>query len=418
MSKMYKGLDFLQINTVMGLKPPTEETQAVRLVDLTTAQYTLSQAIALGNTTEAQARESGLTSLETQLAAQIATLEAAYETADTNLANQLNTQVQAIISGFTIKDPVYAIVNENIALTGLSIDSQSFTGDVPANARILTIAQGGSVGVAHADNRIWIAKDGVWVAATDFNDAAEIVRSILISVENGADNFVNTIYSLIEPAIFTNTTVGTTPLRWARWQGNDRVVADGTSLARTGITFSARLESADLIVNSSGIAINPTMKALLQDLSSATGLLPVAQVEGLLAFILSARLDQLTAPNTAVSFANQKLSNVADPTLALDAVNLQTYQAGVVSLQTQVDARDFYADLTSGTVTGVDTIFTITHGLSSMKVMKEVFDKTTGESVDTDFVRVVSDLNSCQVIFRNNASVSASQYGLLLHKVA
>jgi len=415
---MYKGLDFLQINTVMGLKPPTEETQAVRLVDLTTAQYTLSQAIALGNTTEAQARESGLTSLETQLAAQIATLEAAYETADTNLANQLNTQVQAIISGFTIKDPVYAIVNENIALTGLSIDSQSFTGDVPANARILTIAQGGSVGVAHADNRIWIAKDGVWVAATDFNDAAEIVRSILISVENGADNFVNTIYSLIEPAIFTNTTVGTTPLRWARWQGNDRVVADGTSLARTGITFSARLESADLIVNSSGIAINPTMKALLQDLSSATGLLPVAQVEGLLAFILSARLDQLTAPNTAVSFANQKLSNVADPTLALDAVNLQTYQAGVVSLQTQVDARDFYADLTSGTVTGVDTIFTITHGLSSMKVMKEVFDKTTGESVDTDFVRVVSDLNSCQVIFRNNASVSASQYGLLLHKVA
>jgi len=415
---MYKGLDFLQINTVMGLKPPTEETQAVRLVDLTTAQYTLSQAIALGNTTEAQARESGLTSLETQLAAQIATLEAAYETADTNLANQLNTQVQAIISGFTIKDPVYAIVNENIALTGLSIDSQSFTGDVPANARILTIARGGSVGVAHADNRIWIAKDGVWVAATDFNDAAEIVRSILISVENGADNFVNTIYSLIEPAIFTNTTVGTTPLRWARWQGNDRVVADGTSLARTGITFSARLESADLIVNSSGIAINPTMKALLQDLSSATGLLPVAQVEGLLAFILSARLDQLTAPNTAVSFANQKLSNVADPTLALDAVNLQTYQAGVVSLQTQVDARDFYADLTSGTVTGVDTIFTITHGLSSMKVMKEVFDKTTGESVDTDFVRVVSDLNSCQVIFRNNASVSASQYGLLLHKVA
>jgi hypothetical protein len=412
MAQMHKGLSFGQRNTVTELRAPSAETDAIRLVDLNTAKTALDSAIASGDTLEIAA------SLQTSVAAQIATLEAAYQTADTNLTNQLSTQLQAIVSGFTIKDPVYALVNSTITLSGLTVSSGSFSGTIPADSRILTVAQGGGIETAHQDNRVWVAKAGAWVAASDFDESSEILRSVLISVENGTDNYGNTIYSLVEPAIFTDAVVGTTPLRWARWQGNDRVIADGTSIARTGITFSARLNSDDLIVDSQGIAINPTMKALLQDLSNATGMLPTSQITGLSAYILANPLNTFAAPTAAVDLSNQKLINVADPTLATDAVNLQTYEAGLAALTTIVDSKDFGQDLTSGSVVNTDTVFTITHGLGSLSLIKEVFDKTTGETAEVDFVRDTTNLNSCQIIFRNETAITSGQYRLLLHKVS
>jgi hypothetical protein len=416
--KIYTSLDLNLKNTIGGLRAPSNVSDAVRLVDLTDAQLSLSQAISLGDTTEAQTREAAVAQLTNNLAAQVATLESSFQAADTNLSNQLEFQIQSVVSGFTAKDPVYAIANAAISLSGLTINSPSFTGTVPANSRILTIAQGGDIDTAHPDNRIWVAKSGAWVAASDFDESTEIVRSVLVSVENGADNFANTIYFLIEPAIFENAIIGITNLRWARWQGNDRVIADGTTIERNGITFKARLDSDQLITNQNGIALNPAFVNELQNLTNATGLLSVEQISGLLAFILANRLNEFAAPNAAVDFNGQSLKNVANPSLATDAVNLQTYQAGIDNLQTQVDSRDLYVDLTSGTVVDGDTVFTITHGFNSFKIMEKVIDKNTGETVGTDFASVMSNLNTCKVTFRNETSVSASQYGLMLHKVA
>ncbi|QLE46400.1 hypothetical protein FD723_40015 (plasmid) [Nostoc sp. C052] len=420
--KIYTSLDFNQKGTILNLRAPSGAGDAIRLADLTTAESSLSAAIALGDTTEAQARQAAITQVSGDLVAQIEALEASYQAGDLQLNNLLDFKVQAAISGFTVKDPVYAIANETVNLSGLAISTPSFDGNVPINARILTTHQAGvdanGIAVPDPDNRVWLAQTGAWIPAPDFDESAEIVRSVLVSVENGTDNFANTIYFLVEPEIFANTVVGTTPLRWARWQGNDRVIADDNTLARDGITFSARLDADQLITNASGITLNPVFINQLRNLSSATGSLSVEQITGLLAFVLNNPLNAFLPADGDVDLNGYVLTNLADPTLARDAVNLQTYQAGIDGLQTQIQQRDLYFDLTTGVVVDGDTVFTVNHGFNSFKVMEKVIDKNSGETVGTDFASVMNNLNTCTVTFRNETNVSTTQYGLMLHKVA
>lgn len=423
MSKtIHTSFDFNGKNTILNLRAPVAASDAIRLTDLSSAESALSEAITLGDTTEAQARQTALSQVNSALVAQIEALEASYQAGDTALTNLLDFKVQAAISGFTVKDPVYAIANAVIPLTGLTINTPAFNGNVPANSRILTTHQGGvdvnGVAVTHADNRVWLAQAGAWTPALDFDESAEIVRSVLVSVENGTDNFANTVYFLVEPAIFVETVVGTTPLRWARWQGNDRVIADNSSLERDGITFKARLDADQLIINSNGIALNPILIERLLDLSSATGSLSTEQVTGLLAFILDNPLNAFAVPDAAVNLNGQALKNLADPAEDTDAVNLQTLLARVDEIFNYFQGRDLYLDLTGGVVVDGDTVFTVSHGFNSFKVMEKVINKNNGETVGTDFASVMSNLNTCTVTFRNEISVSPTQYGLMLHKVS
>ena len=417
-------------NTVTGLRTPSADLDALRLIDLTNAQTTINNAIATGDQQLQANLAAGDQALQNNLNSAVAELEAAYQAADIAEAAARQANVQSLVSGFTPKDPVHAVINTPITLTGLSITSPSFTGTIPAltngvPTRILVIGQGGDALTPDPDNGIYTVADDAWVRATDFDEDTEVRRSILVPVaRTGGDDFGNTIFFLREPDIFQNVAVGTSPLRFARWLGTENTRADETTLHREGNVYSARLNPGQLQAGATGIQLTPTYEANLRNLPNATGLLGLAQIDGLDPHITSFALNQFAVPTASVSFADQKLTALADPTVDTDAVNLRSLEAAISSANAVLNqqianilARDFQTPLTNAREVDGDTIYDVTHNLASRLIMKEVFDTTDGNSVDTDFVRVITETNTCQVIFRNQTGIPASRYVLMLHKV-
>jgi hypothetical protein len=258
-------------------------------------------------------------------------------------------------------------------------------------------------------------------------------RSILVPVENnGEEGFANTVFFLREPEIFQNTTIGTTPLRFARWLGTELVSADETTIHREGNVFSTRYNPDQIQVAATGLELLPAFINELRNLARATGLLSVEQIDNLRGFVTAISLNSFAAPTASVPFNDQRLTGLADPTAPQDAVNQRTLNQAVdrvnvalVALNTslsgaiqQQEDKDGYFPLSGGTVVNGDLVVEVTHNKNSFKIMKEVLDSANGETVDTDFVRVVNDGNRCQVIFRGQTAITPNQFALMIHRVA
>lgn len=417
-------------NTVTGLRSPIADLDGLRLIDLRTAETTINNAIAAGDQQLQANLTAGDQALQSNLDAAVAELEAAYQAADQAEAAARQADVQALVSGFTPKDPVHAVINTPIDLTGLSITSPSFTGTIPAltngvPTRVLVIGQGGDILTPDPDNGIYTVADGAWTRAVDFDEATEVRRSILVPVAGtGGEDFGNTIFFLREPEMFQNVAIGTTPLRFARWLGTENTRADEVTVRRDGNVYSTRLNPDQLQAGATGIQLTPTYESSLRNLPEATGLLGLNQVDGLDPHITSFALNQFAVPTAPVSFADQKLTALADPTVDTDAVNLRSLEAAISAANAVLNqqianilARDFNTALSNAQEVDGDTIYDVTHNLDSRIIMKEVFDTVDGMTVDTDFVRVVTETNTCQVIFRNQTGIPANRYILMLHKV-
>ena len=433
MSEMYKSLRFRNVNTVTGLRTPNADTDAFRLVDFYEGASNITNQFQTADQAEAQARQAGDTTLQSNFEAAIAQLEAAYRAADVAEAQARQADVQSLVSGFTPKDPVFTVLNAPVALSGLSVNTPSFNGTIPAGSRVLVIGQGGDAATADVANGIYIAASGAWSRSTDADEGDELVRSILVPVENGTDAFRNTIYFLAQPEIFQDTAIGTTALRFARWLGTDTVRADEVTVHRQGNVFSAILNAAQLIAGTSGIELAPAFIAELRDLSQATGLLDTAQIRDLMAYITAITLNSFAAPTAPVTYADQRITNLADPTAPQDGVNQRTLIAAVdslngainnlnqtltASIQAQED-KDGYYPLSGGEVVDGDLVVTVAHNKNSFKIMKEVIDATNGETVDTDFVRIMNNgANDCRVIFRGHSTIPAGQFALMVHRVS
>lgn len=421
MSRMYKNLLFNLRATVKELSAPTDPSDAVRLTDLNETKTVLSDAIASGDASEAAARSQAVQAERLAREASIAALEAAYRSADAEFSTSLAQQFQSLATGFSVREPVFAIANAPIVLNGLgAIATPSYSGAIADGARVLTIAQGGDPSVAHPDNRVWIARAGAWVAAPDVASGTTLARPILVSIENGSDNFTNTVWIIIDPTDFQDNpvTLGTTPLKWARWQGNDRVIADGTTIIREGITFRANLNGEQLISSPQGISLTPNFISRLLNLAEATGQLAIEQIAGLANFITGFRLDQLAPPDTDLSVNNKKITDLADPTLLTDAINLRTYRDGLETLENTVNNSKIALSLINGTVVDGDTVFSVTHNLGSMDVVETIYDTVIGETIGTDFIRNPNNFNVCSVVFRGNDNITPGRYRLLLQKIA
>jgi hypothetical protein len=428
--RVFTSNDYLGRNTVTGLRTPAEDLDAFRLVDWRAGSVAINNAIAAGDQQLQQNLTAGDQALQNNLNAAVAQLEAAYQAADQAEIQARRADIQSIVSGFTPKDPVYAVINGPVALSGLNVTSPSFTGAIPARldgapTRVLVIAQGGDQFTPHAANGIYTVADGAWTRATDFDEDTEVRRSILVPVEgNGIDGFANTIFFLREPEIFQNVDVGTTPLRFARWLGTEMLHADEVTIHREGNTFSVRLNPNQLQAGPDGVQLTPTYESSLLSLPNATGLLGLNQINGLDAHVTSFPLNQFAVPIAPVLFNDQKLTALADPTVDTDAVNLRSLEAAIAQatavLNQQIAAilaRDFSTPLSGGREVDGDTIYDVTHNLNSSLIMEKVFDTVNGQTVDTEFVRVTTDANTCQVIFSNQVGIPASRYVLMLHKV-
>lgn len=432
MSDMYKSLRFLGRNTARELATPVEGGDAFRLVDFREGATNITNQFQAADTEEAQARAAGDRDLQAGLEAAIAQLEAAYRAADAAEAQARQANYEALVSGFTPKDPVFCMVNAPISLNGLTVNSPSFSGAIPDGSRVLVVGQGGSEATAHVDNGLYIAAGGAWTRTPDADEGDELVRSILVPVTNGTDAYQNTIQFLAEPAIYQNTAIGVTPLRFSRWLGTDTVRADEVTIHREGNVFSSILNATQLIAGASGTELAPEFIAQLRDLSQATGLLSTDQIRGLMQYITAITLNSFAAPTTAVPYANQRITDLADPTAPQDAVNQRTLTAAVDSLAgainninntltaaiQQQEDKDGYYPLTGGNVVDGDLVVSVTHNKDSFKIMKEVINTLNGETIDTDFVRVMNDGNTCQVIFRGYNTIPAGQFALMIHRVA
>ncbi len=433
MSEMYKSLRFRNVNTVTGLRTPAVDTDAFRLVDFREGATNITNQFQNADAAEAQARENGDTTLQNSLNTAIAQLEAAYQAADTAEAQARQADIQSLVSGFTPKDPVFTILNAPVALSGLTVNTPSFNGSIPAGSRVLVIGQGGDAATADVANGIYIAANGAWSRSTDADEGDELVRSILVPVENGTDAFRNTIYFLAEPAIFRDTVIGTTALRFSRWLGTENVRADETTIHREGNVFSTILNATQLIAGASGIELAPAFIAQLRDLGQATGLLSTDQIRDLMAYVTAITLNSFAAPTAPVAYADQRITNLADPTAPQDGVNQRTLTAAVdslngainnlnqtltASIQAQED-KDGYYPLSGGDIVDGDLVVTVNHNKNSFKIMKEVIDATNGETIDTDFVRIMNNgANECRVIFRGHTTIAAGQFALMVHRVA
>lgn len=433
MSEMYKSLRFRNVNTVTELRTPAVDTDAFRLVDFREGATNITNQFQTADEEEAQAREDGDRTLQANFQASIAQMEAAYRAADIAEAQARQADVQSLVNGFSPKDPVFTLLNAPVALSGLTVNTPSFSGAIPAGSRVLVIGQGGDAATADVANGIYIAANGAWSRSTDADEGDELVRSILVPVENGNDAFRNTVYFLAQPQIFQDTAIGTTALRFARWLGADTVRADESTVHREGNVFSAILNAAQLIAGATGIELAPAFIAELRDLGQATGLLDTNQIRNLMGYITAITLNSFAAPTAPVAYADQRITGLADPTAPQDGVNQRTLTAAVNSLngainnlnqtltaaiQDQED-KDGYFPLSGGDIVDGDLVVNVTHNKNSFKIMKEVLDTTNGETIDTDFVRVMNNgANSCQVIFRGHTTIPAGQFALMVHRVA
>lgn len=120
--------------------------------------------------------------------------------------------------------------------------------------------------------------------------------------------------SPVSGQLWTDTSVTPNVVRW--YNGTTWIEADGTSIPNGYITDV--LISASAGINLSKLATDPLARA------NHTGTQLAATISDFDAQVQSNRLDQLAAPTGNVDFNGVRITNVAPPTAASDAVN-KTY---------------------------------------------------------------------------------------------
>jgi hypothetical protein len=341
--------------------------------------------------------EGTISALEASLAADLASAVSDLEALVSSTDAAARNDIQGIINGLPPKKACSTISVAPITLSGLqTIDGYA----VQANNRVLVAGQGGDIETPHADNGIYVAAAGAWARADDLDAADEMIAGMFVPVNEGT-NYGDTQWFLVTDGIITP---GTTAIRFDRYGAADAVVA-GDGLERDGHTLSVKsADEEQLTVTSAGVGIEPTFIAYLLDLANSTNNLETSRIIGLLAYIRAVKLNEFTAPDGDVNLASQKLTNLAAPTDASDAATL-----GYV--QSQVGNRFFNTTIGDGAA----TTYTVAHGLSSKRVIVQIYNDTTGATVEANVTRTT--LNDIEVVF-DGVTPAANEFAVLVTKVA
>jgi hypothetical protein len=310
--------------------------------------------------------------------------------ADPSSALQAATKqyVDAVSEGLHIHASTRIATTENIDLsTGglLEIDDiQLVEGD-----RVLVKDQ-----TAPAENGIYVAAEGAWVRASDYNTAAEIQSGDFTFVSSG------TLYEAtgwVQTAIVT--TLGTSPISWTQFSGA------GTFVAGTGLTLTGNQFAADTTVlaplaspSFSGTVVLPATTSI-GDVSSTE----IAFLDGVTSGIqtqLSGKEPTITGAATSITSANLTASRavVSDGSgkVAVSAVTDTElgHVAGVTSgIQTQLNAKQ--ATITGGATTITGSNLTANRALISDGSGKVAVSATT--STQLGFVNGVTSAIQTQL---------------------
>jgi hypothetical protein len=181
--------------------------------------------------------------------------------------------------------------------------------------------------------------------------------------------------------------VTTLPTPDPSWVGRI-VTMNGRLYVCDGTAWALKATDSDML--------GAQLPAYYLDRANQTGTQPVSTLTGLDAAITAKRLDQFAAPIGPVNLGSQKLSAVANGTVATDAVTLGQLntkpgrEAGVVP---------------SGNVTA-----TVTHSLATADIAVQVKEVSTGDVIHCAVTIV--DANTVTLTFA--VAPTASQYRYLL----
>lgn len=153
---------------------------------------------------------------------------------------------------------------------------------------------------------------------------------------------------------FFNSTGGVVTIQF--WNGAAWVTVDPTKATGIPLANLAGIATATLLGNNSGSTGAPTaltaaqVKALLS--------IAVADVAGFNAGVQANRLDQMAAPTTAVALNSQRVTGMADPSVAQDAATKNYVDNQVQNGAAGLDPKDAVVAATTANITlsGVQTI--------------------------------------------------------------
>ena len=288
----------------------------------------------------------------------------------TGLADPVNPQdaatkvyVDNVVQGLDAKDSCRVATTANIALSGTqTIDGVA----VVAGERVLVKDQS-----APAENGIYIVAAGAWTRAPDANTWVELTNAFTF-VERGTANGQNGYVC----NIIAGGTLGTTAVTWVQFSGAGQVVA-GAGMSKVGNTLNVGTASSTrIVVNSddidlaaSGITAGTYRSVTVDQYGRATsGTNPTTvagygitdtytktQEDALLAQKLPLAGGTMTGQ---IAMGSQKITGLANPTNAQDAVTLNyvtTLYGSTVSAATSASQAAASAINAAASETNADT---------------------------------------------------------------
>lgn len=206
--------------------------------------------------------------------------------------------------------------------SGVSSFSAGTTGLTPSTATTGAITLAGTLAVANGGTGQTSYTDGqLLIGNTTGNTLtkATLTNSTGISITNGAGSITIAVSGVVPTSIATGSGTATPAT-------NSFTIAGGTGITTSGATSTVTVTLANTAVTAASYGSASQVATFTVDqqgrLTAAANTsisITASQVSNFDTQVRTSRLDQMAAPTASVSMNSQKITNLADPTLAQDA---------------------------------------------------------------------------------------------------